>query len=141
MTASGQSLEMPFANLLGIEITKSAKEHVTAKMLVRPELCTVGGVIHGGALMAFADSTGAIGTVLNLRAGERTATLESKTNFLRGAKTGQTLISNTTPVHIGGSTHVWQTRIETEEGKLVAIVTQTQMILQPTPGPSGHKSP
>jgi uncharacterized protein (TIGR00369 family) len=130
MPAPGPQLEMPFASLLGIAVTKQDKDHVTAKMPVRPELCTAGGFVHGGALMAFADSVGAIATVLNLPEGAQgTTTIESKTNFVRGAKPGETIVSSTTPVHIGRRTHVWQTRLETEDGKLVALVTQTQMIL------------
>jgi uncharacterized protein (TIGR00369 family) len=124
------NLEMPFANLLGLTVTKQDKDHVTAKMLIRPELCTAGGFVHGGALMAFADSVGAIATVLNLPEGARgTTTVESKTNFVRSAKPGETVVSSTTPVHIGRRTHVWQTRLETEDGKLIALITQTQMIL------------
>jgi uncharacterized protein (TIGR00369 family) len=123
-------LEMPFSNLLGVIVTKQDKDHVAAKMLIRPELCTAGGFVHGGALMAFADSVGAIATVLNLPEGAQgTTTIESKTNFVRSAKPGETVVSSTAPVHIGRRTHVWQTRLETEDGKLVALVTQTQMIL------------
>ena len=130
MTALGPNLEMPFANLLGLTVTRQDKDQVTAKMLIRPELCTAGGFVHGGALMAFADSVGAIATVLNLPEGAQgTATIESKTNFVRSAKPGETIVSNTTPVHIGRRTQVWQTRLETEDGKLIALVTQTQMIL------------
>jgi uncharacterized protein (TIGR00369 family) len=130
MPELGPMLEMPFSNLLGLVLTKRDKDHVTAKMLVRPELCTAGGIVHGGALMAFADSVGAIATVINLPEGAQgTATIESKTNFVRSAKPGETVLSSTTPVHIGRRTQVWQTRLETEDGKLVALVTQTQMIL------------
>ncbi len=130
MSMLDQNLEMPFANLLGFEIEKRAKNIVEAKMLVRPELCTAEGFVHGGALMAFADSAGAIATVMNLPAGAKgTTTVESKTNFVRSAKAGEIIVSRTTPIHIGRRTHVWQTRIETEDGKLVALVTQTQMVL------------
>jgi uncharacterized protein (TIGR00369 family) len=130
MPESGPTLEMPFAKLLGLIVTKRDKDHVAAKMLIRPELCTAGGFVHGGALMAFADSVGAIATVLNLPEGAQgTTTIESKTNFLRSAKLGETVVSSTAPVHIGRRTQVWQTRLETEDGKLVALVTQTQMIL------------
>jgi 1,4-dihydroxy-2-naphthoyl-CoA hydrolase len=130
MPELGPTLEMPFSNLLGLVITKREKDRVTAKMLIRPELCTAGGFVHGGALMAFADSVGAIATVLNLPEGAQgTTTIESKTNFVRSAKPGETVVSSTTPVHIGRRTQVWQTRLETEDGKLVALVTQTQMIL------------
>jgi uncharacterized protein (TIGR00369 family) len=130
MPALEPNLEMPFANLLGLIVTKKDKDHITAKMLIRPELCTAGGFVHGGALMAFADSVGAIATVLNLAEGAQgTTTIESKTNFVRSAKPGETVVSSTTPVHIGRRTQVWQTRLETEDGKLIALVTQTQMIL------------
>ena len=130
MSTSRPNLEMPFAKLLGIEITRRDKDHVAAKMLVRLELCTAGGFVHGGALMAFADSVGALATVLNLpEEAQGTTTIESKTNFLRGVKAGDTVESTTTPIHIGRRTHVWQTRLETGDGKLVALVTQTQMVL------------
>jgi uncharacterized protein (TIGR00369 family) len=130
MPEFGPNLEMPFADLLGVTVTKREKDHVTAKVLIRPELCTAGGFVHGGALMAFADSVGAIATVLNLPEGAQgTTTIESKTNFVRSAKPGETVVSSTTPVHIGRRTQVWQTRLETEDGKLVALITQTQMIL------------
>ena len=129
MPGSAPIPEIPFAQLLGLVITKQEKDLVTAKMLVRPELCTAGGVIHGGALMAFADSLGAIATFLNLpEAAQGTTTIESKTNFVRAARAGQTVIAITTPVHIGRRTQVWQTRLETEDGKLAALVTQTQMV-------------
>jgi 1,4-dihydroxy-2-naphthoyl-CoA hydrolase len=124
MPAPGPNLEMPFAKLLDLVITKQDKDHITAKMLVRPELCTAGGFVHGGALMAFADSVGAIATVLNLPEGAQgTTTIESKTNFVRSAKPGETVVSSTMPVHIGRRTQVWQTRLETEDGKLIALVT------------------
>jgi 1,4-dihydroxy-2-naphthoyl-CoA hydrolase len=101
-----------------------------ARMQVRPDLCTLGNTIHGGAIMAFADSVGAAGTVINLPEDARgTTTLESKTNFIGGAKEGSMLVAIATPVHRGRRTQVWTTRIETEDGKLVAIVTQTQMVL------------
>ena len=130
MSQPEPSLGMPFADLLGIAITKQDKDRVTAKMLVRPELCTAGGIVHGGALMAFAGSVGAIATFINLPAGAQgTTTVESKTNFVRSVKSGQTVFSSTTPVHTGRRSQVWQTRLETEDGKLVALVTQTQMVL------------
>ena len=91
---------------------------------------TAGQLVHGGALMAFADSVGALATVINLPEGAGgTTTIESKTNFVRGAREGETIVSSTTPVHLGRRTQVWQTRLETEDGKLVAIVTQTQLVL------------
>jgi uncharacterized protein (TIGR00369 family) len=98
-------------------------------MVVREDLCTANGVVHGGALMAFADTVGAASTIVNLSEGAGTTTLESKTNFLRGAAAGTVLTARATPIHLGKRTHVWTTRIETEDGKAVAVVTQTQMIL------------
>ena len=121
---------MPFSELLGIRVTTSTPDLVEAEMHVRPDLCTVPAVLHGGALMAFADSVGAAATVINLPEDAKgTTTIESKTNFIGGAKEGATVIATATPVHRGRRTQVWQTRLETEDGKLVAIVTQTQMVL------------
>jgi uncharacterized protein (TIGR00369 family) len=125
-----QSMKMPFAELKGVTFVEADKDRVVAKMQVRPELCTLRHTIHGGAIMAFADSVGAAATVVNLPDDAKgTTTLESKTNFIGGAKEGTTVIAIATPVHRGRRTQVWTTRVETEEGKLVAIVTQTQMVL------------
>ncbi len=124
-------IDLPFARLLGIEFLAASKERVTAAMLVRPELCTVNSMIHGGAIMAFADTLGAAGTVLNLPPGAGTTTIESKTNFLAAAPAGQKLLGEAIPVHIGRRTMVWQTRITLESGRAVALVTQTQMVLEP----------
>ena len=126
-----RQLDLPFAKLLGIEFLTASKERVTATMLVRPDVCTVNSMIHGGAIMAFADTLGAAGTVLNLPAGAGTTTIESKTNFLAAAPAGQTLLGAAEPVHIGRRTMVWQTRITLENGRAVALVTQTQMALEP----------
>jgi uncharacterized protein (TIGR00369 family) len=120
---------MPFAALMGVRFGEASQEMVTASLVVREDLCTAGHIIHGGALMAFADTVAAAVTILNLPDGAGTTTLESKTNFLRGAAVGATLTATATPVHRGRRTQVWQTRIETEDGKLVALVTQTQMVL------------
>ena len=124
--------EIPFARLLGIEVKEATPEKVVAEMEVREELCTKPAVLHGGAIMAFADNLGAIGTVLNLREGAWTTTIESKTNFLAPAPVGSVVIGECTPVHRGKRTMVWQTRISTREGRLVALVTQTQMVLAAT---------
>ena len=126
-----RQLKLPFAELLGIEFLSASKERVTAAMVVRPELCTVNSVVHGGAIMAFADTLGAAGTVLNLPQGAGTTTIESKTNFLAAAPVGQRLLGEATPVHIGRRTMVWQTRLILENGRAVALVTQTQMVLEP----------
>ena len=124
------SMKMPFAELKGVTFTEAEKDRVVARMLVRPDLCTVGQTIHGVAIMALADSVGAAATVINLPEDAKgTTTVESKTNFIGPAKAGTTVIAVATPVHRGRRTQVWQTRLETEEGKLVAVVTQTQMVL------------
>jgi uncharacterized protein (TIGR00369 family) len=116
-------------DLLGIEMVEAAPERVVAKLAVRREVCTVGNSLHGGAIMAFADTLGAVGTIMNLPAGHRTTTIESKTNFIGGAPLGATVTGESTPLHRGRTTQVWQTRVTSEAGKLVAIVTQTQMVL------------
>lgn len=118
---------MPFATLMGVEVVSAAPERVEGRLLVREDLCTAGGILHGGAFMAFADSLGAVGGFLNLRDGARTTTLESKTNFLGSAKAGTTVRGVATPIHIGRRSSVWQTRVEAEDGKLLALVLQTQM--------------
>ena len=124
------SLKMPFAELKGVTFLEASPERVVARMLVRPDLCTLNHTIHGGALMALADSVGAAATVINLPAeATGTTTLESKTNFISGAQEGTTVTAIATPVHRGRRTQVWQTRLETEDGRLVAIVTQTQLVL------------
>ncbi len=124
------STGMPFSDLMGIEIIMREKDRVVGRMVVRDDLCTAGGILHGGAYMAFADALGAIGGVLNLPPGARTTTLESKTNFLRGAPAGSTVTGEATPLHIGRRSSVWQTRITNDEGKLMALVTQTQMTVE-----------
>jgi uncharacterized protein (TIGR00369 family) len=121
--------KLPFADLLGIRVTETTADRVVAEMEVRPELCTSPPVLHGGAVMAFADTLGALGTIANLPEGAGTTTIESKTNFIAAAPVGTTIIGTATPVHRGRRTQVWQTRITTREGKLVALVTQTQLIL------------
>ena len=124
------SMKMPFAELQGVTFIAAEKDRVVARMLVRPDLCTVSHTVHGGAVMALADSVGAAATVINLPEDAKgTTTIESKTNFIGSAREGTTVIAIATPVHRGRRTQVWQTRLETEEGKLVAVVTQTQMVL------------
>jgi uncharacterized protein (TIGR00369 family) len=118
-----------FPELLGIRLTEVTPERVLAELTVRPEICTTGGVMHGGAFMAFADTLGAVGTVANLPPGARTTTIESKTNFIGAAQVGARVIGESTPLHRGRTTMVWQTRISAEGGKLLALVTQTQMVL------------
>ncbi|NGX96295.1 MAG: PaaI family thioesterase, partial [Candidatus Afipia apatlaquensis] len=119
-----QSRPMPFAALMGVTFVEAAGDKVVATMVVREDLCTLGHSIHGGAVMAFADSVGAAATIINLPPDAKgTTTIESKTNFTGAAKAGSTVTATATPIHLGRRTHVWQTRIETEEGRLVAIVT------------------
>ncbi len=120
---------LPFAELLGIEFTAAAPDRVAAEMTVRADLCTRPAVLHGGAIMAFADTLGATGTILNLPEGAGTTTIESKTNFIAAAPLGSRIAGEATPVHRGRRTMVWQTRIATAEGRLVALVTQTQLVL------------
>ena len=123
--------KLAFAELMGIVFVSADKDKVVAELEVTPKLCTRPTTIHGGALMAFADTLGAAGTTLNLPEGHSTTTLESKTNFIAGAPVGTVLTGEATPVHRGRRTQVWTTRITTPEGRLVAIVTQTQMVLEP----------
>lgn len=117
--------------LLGMQLAEVTPERVRATLVVRPELCTSGKVLHGGSIMAFADTLGAIGTIVNMPQGANTATIESKTNFIGGAAEGSTVIGEATPVHKGRTTQVWQTRITGADGKLVALVTQTQIVKPP----------
>lgn len=118
-------------DLLGIELVEVTPDKVVARLTVRPNLCTVGGILHGGAIMAFADTLGALGTVVNMPQGATTATIESKTNFISGAPAGSVVAGEATPVHKGRTTQVWQTRIRGADGKLVALVTQTQIVKPP----------
>jgi uncharacterized protein (TIGR00369 family) len=122
--------KMPFAEVLGIRILSAAPERLTAEMIVRDDLCTQPPVLHGGAVIAFADSLGGYATMLNLADGASTTTIESKTNFLAPAPVGTTVSGECTALHRGRRTMVWQTRITNAEGRLLAIVTQTQMVLE-----------
>jgi uncharacterized protein (TIGR00369 family) len=121
--------KLPFAELLGIEFVRASPDRVVAEMTVREDLCTTPAVLHGGAIMAFADTLGAMGTLVNLPQGAGTTTVESKTNFVAPAPVGTRVIGETTPVHRGRRTMIWQTRVSTSEGRLVALVIQTQLVL------------
>src|SRR5579883_3670825 len=112
---------LPFAELLGIEFVSATADRIVARMVVRSEFCTRPAVLHGGAIMAFADTLGAAATVLNLPEGAGTTTIESKTNFVAAAPLGGKVIGETLPVHRGRRTMVWQTRVTSAEGKLVEI--------------------
>jgi uncharacterized protein (TIGR00369 family) len=120
----------PLAKLLGLEIIEARPDRVVARLTVREEVCTSGGILHGGAFMTLADTAGAIGASLHLRPGDGTTTIESKTNFLGSAPVGSTITAEALPVHVGRRSSVWQTRITNDAGKLLAMVTQTQLVLQ-----------
>ena len=129
MLARVQQEMLPFAKLLGIEFTNASADRIVARMTVREDLCTRPAVLHGGAIMALADTLGATGTIVNLPAGAATTTIESKANFVAPAPAGTQVIGEATPVHRGRRTMIWQTRVTTPEGRLIALVTQTQLVL------------
>lgn len=118
-----------FPGLMGMQLTEVSQERVVGTLKVRPDLCTVGNTVHGGALMAFADTLGAVGTFVNLPEGKRTTTVESSTKFIGAARVGSTITGECTAFHRGKTTMVWQTVIKSEDGKLCAVVTQTQVVL------------
>lgn len=124
-----QLLRPLFPGLMGVQLTEATPERVVATMLVRPELCTAGGILHGGAHMAFADTLGAVGTLLNLPQGKRTTTTDSSTKFIGGARADTTVTGESVALHRGRTTMVWQTSIRNAEGKLCSVVTQTQLVL------------
>ena len=129
LTVVQKMLDPLFPGLMGVRLTELAADRVLAELAVRPELCTAGGILHGGATMAFADTLGAVGTVLNLGPGKRTTTTDSSTKFIAGAKLGSTVVGESLALHRGRTTMVWQTLVRSAEGKLCAVVTQTQLIL------------
>ena len=120
-----------FPGFLGVEIVSTAPDLIVGRMVVRPDLATAGQTLHGGAYMAFADTLGAVATVVNMPRGARTTTIESKTNFLGAAPVGSTVIGESAALHRGRTTQVWQTQIKSEAGRLLAVVTQTQMVFPP----------
>ena len=129
--AALQALLAPlFPGLMGLELTEVGPERVVATLAVRPDLCTTGGILHGGALMAFADTLGAVGTFANLPAGKRTTTVESSTNFIGAAKAGSVVTGECTALHRGRTTMVWQTRVTSDAGRLCGVVTQTQLVIE-----------
>jgi len=128
--ASIQQLLAPlFPGLMGVELKELAPDRVVARMQVRPDLCTTGGILHGGASMAFADTLGAVGTVMNLSPDKRTTTTDSSTKFIAGARVDTVVTGTCVALHRGRTTMVWQTSITNAEGKLCAVVTQTQLVL------------
>jgi len=124
--------KLPFANLMGVTLIRVTPDLVIGELTVREDLCTRPNVLHGGAYMAFADTIGAVATVANLKEDETTTTIESKTNFFAAIPLGDTARAECTPLHKGRSTMVWQTRITRGDGRLCAVVTQTQMVLKKT---------
>jgi len=126
-------LEPLFPGLMGVRLREVVADRVVAEMAVRSDLCTAGGILHGGATMAFADTLGAIGTLVNLATGKRTTTTDSSTKFIAGARVGTTVIGESVALHRGRTTMVWQTSIRNADGKLCAVVTQTQLVLEGAP--------
>jgi 1,4-dihydroxy-2-naphthoyl-CoA hydrolase len=122
-------VQPPFAQLMGMKITHVSRDKVEAELFVRDELENRMGVLHGGAIMAFADNLGGTATIANLPEGARTSTIESKTNFFAPIPIGDTARAECTPLHRGRTTMVWQTRITRNDGRLCAIVTQTQIVI------------
>ena len=118
-----------FPGLMGVRVIDATPQRVRAELTVRPDLCTAGGILHGGAYMAFADALGAIGTVMKLAPGQTTTTTDSSTKFIRGAPVGTAVTGDSVALHRGRRTHVWQTEIRTADGKLCAVVTQTQLVM------------
>lgn len=116
--------------LMGVRLLEAAPERVRAEMTVRPDLCTAGGILHGGAYMAFADTLGAVGTVVNLQRGQTTTTTDSSTKFIAGARAGTVVTGESVALHRGRTTQVWQTSIRNADGKLCAVVTQTQLVME-----------
>jgi 1,4-dihydroxy-2-naphthoyl-CoA hydrolase len=123
---------LPFAKLLGLELVTVTPDRVEAILQVREELCTRPAVLHGGAVMALADTLGAIATVANLAEGSTTTTIESKTNFFAAIPVGDTARAECTPLHRGRTTMVWQTRVTRSDGRVAALVIQTQLVLPAT---------
>jgi uncharacterized protein (TIGR00369 family) len=123
----------PFAHHIGIRVTHVSRERVEAEMQVGPEHANRNGMLHGGAVMALADNLGGTATVANLPEGMTTSTVESKTNFFASVALGETVRAECTPLHRGRTTMVWQTRITRADGRLAAIVTQTQLVMPVKP--------
>lgn len=124
---------LPFAKLLGLELVTVTPDRVEAVLRVRDELCTRPAVLHGGAVMALADTLGAIATIANLPEGATTTTIESKTNFFAAIPVGDTARAECTPLHRGRTTMVWQTRVTRSDGRVAALVIQTQLVIPATP--------
>lgn len=122
-------LDPLFPGLMGVRVVEATPERIVGELIVRPDLCTAGDILHGGAYMAFADTLGAVGTVLNMQQGKRTTTTDSSTKFISAARVNTTVIGECSALHRGRTTMVWQTMVKSEQGKLCAVVTQTQLVL------------
>ncbi|HYF19030.1 MAG TPA: PaaI family thioesterase [Ramlibacter sp.] len=122
-------LQPLFPGLMGVRLLEAAPERIVAEMDVRPDLCTAGGILHGGAYMAFADTLGAVGTLVNLPEGKMTTTTDSSTKFMAGARLGTVVRGESVPLHRGRTTMVWHTSITNADGRLCAVVTQTQLVM------------
>lgn len=129
LTAAYNENNAPFAKQMGVVMTLVTKDRIEGEVQVTKDHCTIPDVMHGGAIMAFADNMGGIGAFVNMPQGAMTTTVESKTNFLRPIPIGQTAKAVATPVNIGRQLHVWRTEIFRDDGKLAAVVTQTQIIM------------
>jgi len=127
--SSPSDFKAPFGDFLGIKLTHVSPDRVEAELAVRHELATIPDILHGGAVMALADNLGGVATVVNLPKGARTATIESKTNFFAAIPVGETARAECTPLHRGRTTMVWQTRITRADGRLCALVIQTQIVI------------
>ena len=138
MTAAAiqQVITTQFPGLLGVELLEAGPERVVGRLPVRPEICTVGGILHGGAIMGFADTLGAVGTFLNQGPGSRTTTIESSTKFLASASAGSVLTGESVALHKGRTTMVWQTTIRRDDGRLCAVVSQTQLMMETKAAPA-----
>jgi uncharacterized protein (TIGR00369 family) len=121
----------PFAKLVGITVTEVSPERIVAELTVRDDLSNGHGILHGGAIMTLADNLGGQATMTNLKPGFMTTTIESKTNFFAAIAVGDTARAECTPLHRGRTTMVWQTRITRGDGRLAAVVTQTQLVIEP----------
>jgi 1,4-dihydroxy-2-naphthoyl-CoA hydrolase len=133
---SPPSRQAPFAKLVGVKIVDASPDRVTAELAVREDLTNGHGILHGGAIMTLADNLGGQATMLNLSPGFLTSTIESKTNFFAAIPVGDTARAECTPLHRGRTTMVWQTRITRSDGRLAALVTQTQLVIEPKPKPA-----
>jgi uncharacterized protein (TIGR00369 family) len=132
LQARGKGL---FGSALGVRFLEATPERVTAELLVRDDVCTTPGIMHGGAIMALADELGGTATGLNLPPGAGTTTIESKTNFFAPGRAGETVRAECVALHRGRRTMVWQTRVTSPDGRLLALVTQTQIVLEATRTP------